>query len=178
MIVEREVHEVETEAGKFYIQILAAELSTVSKWSEGERAHVPAEKVKPRVWLSTSPNFEHDVEQGHLKIRGKAYTINHQLSLLVNGWSNESWWNGAYHNAKDKQLDRSAKTWDLLYDLEREALARWVEEHPNWETESLRYRLEANRDSELDEVRRLAEEASQAGGRAAKWQTRIEALIA
>lgn len=178
MIVTREAHEVETQAGKFYIQILGAELNTVNRWSDDERAYGPVEEIKPRVWLATDPQFKGDAELGHLVIRGRQFTINHQLRRVYDGWQGEPAYDGPYRNGKGKQVDFRSKTYDVLYDLEREALAQFAKDHPEWETESLRQRFEWNRDNDLDKAKRLAKEAADAEARATKWQARIDELTA
>jgi hypothetical protein len=178
MIVTREAHEVETQAGKLYVQILAAELTTTNRWSDEERDYVRTEEVKPRAWVATDPQFKGEVELGHLVIRGRKYTIDHQLRWSEGSWSNESTYGGPYWNEKGKQVDFRAKIWDTLYDLEREALAQFAEEHPDWATESLRQRLEWHRNHDLGEAKRLAKEAAEAETSAAKWQQRIDELTA
>ncbi|MEU0674496.1 hypothetical protein ABZ330_16675 [Streptomyces sp. NPDC006172] len=174
MIVTREAHEIDTDFGKLYIQILQAQLGTVY------REDVLVEEIKPRVWVATDPQFKGEAELGHLKIRGRAWTISHQVQRLTDSerWSSEPTYDGPYRNEKGKQVEYRTKTYDLLYGLEREALDRFAKEHPYWEIESLRQRLEYNRNHELGQAKSLAKELTEAEARAANWQARIDELTA
>ncbi|MEX1655544.1 hypothetical protein ABZ960_20580 [Streptomyces pseudovenezuelae] len=182
---EYETHEVETEAGKFYIRILAAERRTYGGGWRGENA---TEEIKGRVWLSTDPEFKGDAELGHIKIRGRKYTIDHFLQKFPKGqgrldegkfefnWSGETSFGGPYRNEKGQQVNRDAKAYDTLHDLEREALDKFAKDHPDWEKESTLRLFRQTRDNHLSKKRSLELEADQEDIKAALWQKRIDDL--
>lgn len=177
-MAERKTYEIETEAGKFYIQVFAANRRTYAPWNGG--ASHTVEDINGRVRLSTDPQFEGKVSLGHIKIRGRKYTIEHFLtwSPESQGWANESQWRGPYCNDKDQQISHNAKAWDTLYDLEREALAKFAQEYPEWERESTRLLFESERDSYQRKAAAARKEAAEHDAAAAKWQARIDQLAA
>ncbi|QPB09894.1 hypothetical protein KGG73_gp60 [Streptomyces phage Sentinel] len=190
MKIEREVREIETEAGKFYIMVLAAQRKTYSHWDRDADRTIPSEDLIPRVWLATDPQLDGKAELGAIKIRGRKYTIDHQLARLPKGrgyltegrfefnWSSESSYGGPYRNEQRKTLEFRTKTYDVLYDLEREALDKFAKDYPEWETESIRLLFERERDNHAAKSRQLLVEADQHDIKAAQWQKRIDDLAA
>lgn len=189
MKIEREAHKIETAAGTFYVMVLTAHLSNVSRFDEQQNSHL-VEECRPRVWIATDPEFKGDATLGHIKIRGRKYTIDHQVQQLPEGigslvegkveftWNNEPMWGGPYRNESGTEVSFRSKTYDVLYDLEREALDQFAKEYPEWVTESKRLRMEHNRDHEASKAAGLRKEAEQAEQKAAQWQARIDALAA
>jgi hypothetical protein len=184
MKVEREVHEVEVSAGKLYVMVLSAERRT---YGGGWRGETSTEEIKGRVWLATDPEFKGDVELGYVKVRGRKYTIEHPIQRLPEGqarinhetgitwrWNSESSYMGGFRNDKHQQVSFQSKAWDSLGAIEREALDKFAEEHPEWEQESSRLLFERERDHFIDKARKLTVEADQADIQAALWQKRID----
>lgn len=179
---ERETRKVETEAGTFYVRVLAAERKTY--YSDGQNR----EEIQPRAWVSTDPKFESNVELGYVKIRGRKYSVEHTVKR-VPGWSGEHesrepYWQtepsyrGGYRNDKRGPVSYDAKAYGLLRDMESAALDRFAEEHPDWARESTRLLFERERDNHLSKKRRLELEADQEDIEAARWQKRLDDLLA
>ncbi|WJN62605.1 hypothetical protein [Streptomyces phage phiScoe1] len=187
---EQKTHEVETEAGKFYIRILAAERRTFSQFDRDTGESIPAEEVQARVWLATDPEFTGNSTLGHVKIRGRKYTIDHQLRRIPEGkgylddgkfefrWSGETSYGGPYRNEHGKPVGYDAKAWDTLHDAERVALDKFAQEYPEWEKESTLRLFERERAHHASKSRSLIVEADQEDIKAALWQKRIDDLIA
>ncbi|AUG87257.1 hypothetical protein KGG77_gp11 [Streptomyces phage Omar] len=179
---EYETHKVETEAGTFYVRVLAAERKTY--YSGG--AH--REEIQPRAWISTDPEFESNVELGHVKIRGRKYSVEHMVKRMP-GWSNEyetrepywqteSSYRGGYRNDKRGPVSYEAKAYDQLRGMESAALDRFAEQHPDWVRESTRRLFEQERDNHLRKKRSLELEADHEDIEAARWQKRLDDLLA
>lgn len=180
---EKKPYEVETKAGKFYVQIASAERKTYTSLDGAS-----VEEIRGRVRLSTDPEFEGDTKLGHLAIRGRKYAIDHYLVKYPKGlgyrgeddfkflWSNEAQWGGPYYTEKGQQVSRNAKAWDTLYALEREALDQFATENPDWERESTLRLFEYERDHHVYKLRNYEMDAQRERVRVAEWQARIDQL--
>lgn len=179
---EHETHKVETEAGTFYVRVLAGERKTY--YSGGEHR----EEIQPRAWISTDPEFESNVELGYVKIRGRKYSIEHTVKRMP-GWSNEhetrepywqteSSYRGGYRNDKRGPVSYEAKAYSQLREMESAALDRFAEEHPDWARESARRLFERERDHLLSKAETARREAARHEIEAADWQVRIDQLAA
>ncbi|MFE0964084.1 hypothetical protein [Streptomyces fungicidicus] len=187
MKIEREAYEIETDAGTFYALVVSAERDTRYDYDKGERIEV----LTPRVWLSTDPEFKGDVAKGWVKIRGRKYTSEYTYKRLPENpldldregnprkWSIDfKTYNRGRRNDRGGQVDFQAKAYATLDALEEEALAKFEQEHPTWQAESVRARFEYERNHAAEKAERLHREAAALEVEAAKWQARIDELAA
>lgn len=179
---EHTTHKVETEAGTFYVRILAAKRGTY--YQDGQTV----EEITPRARISTDPTFESDVELGYVKIRGRKYSIEHTVKRM-RGWeteheSREPYWQtetgyrSGYRNDKGNLVSYEAKAYGQLRDMESAALDRFVEEHSDWVRESTRRLFEQERNHLLSKAETARQEAAKHEIEASKWQARIDELVA
>ncbi|MEU9795036.1 hypothetical protein AB0E27_31330 [Streptomyces sparsogenes] len=186
---EFETHEIETDAGKFYVRILAAERQTFSSFNRDTGESTPTEEIQGRVWLATDPEFKGDVDLGHVKIRGRKYTIEHLSTRLSKGrlharrgvilhWSAERSYRGGYRNDRGTQVDYHLKAWDVLQEMEEAALDKFEQEHPEWQRESTLRLFERERNHHLNNKQRRERQVAEEAAKAAEWQKRIDELEA
>ncbi|WP_432006331.1 hypothetical protein [Streptomyces parvus] len=180
---EKKTYEIETEGGKFYVQILAADRDARFHW-EGDK-RVEQETIKGRVQVATDAEFEGRVTHGSVKVRGRSYATWHAVEKLPevqaarrggDPWLSEPTYSGGFRNDRGQQVKLDAKAWNALYAMERGALNKFAEENPDWERESARLLFEGKRASALAEKRRLELAADQEDIEAAVWLKRIEDL--
>lgn len=179
---EQKTYEVETESGKFYIRIMAAERKTYSRFDGDTR--VPGEDLNGRLWISTDPDFNGEVEGGHVKIRGRKYAIEQFAQRLPESahypsrWSSESSIQGGFRNDQGRKVKYEAKAYDVLGDIRDQVLDKFAAENPDWQRESARrlFRREAEHHRyKADSHRR---DAAAEDRKAAEWQARIDGLDA
>jgi hypothetical protein len=184
---ERETFEYKIADGKVYIQIRQAERRTYTDYSSGKGDE--KEEIQPRVWISTDPEFKADTDLGYVKVRGRKYAIEHTVKRLPDGearlgrigithWQSETSYRGGYRNDRGGPVSYEAKAYDSLHEIEREALDRFHEEHPEWVTESARLYFEYEVDRHRSKAKRLRQEAHTNEGKANDWQKRIDELAA
>ncbi|KPC89287.1 hypothetical protein ADL35_02280 [Streptomyces sp. NRRL WC-3753] len=186
MKIERDAHEIKTEAGTFYVLVQSAERGSHYDFDK----KVTVEDITPRVWISTDPEFKGDVEKGHVKIRGRKYSTEYTYKRLpdnqgrldrhgiVMKWTTDvRTWNGGRRNDKGRQLDYETKAYGVLSEWEVEALNAFETAHPNWQTESVLRLFEYERNRETERAESLRREASAHEIEAQKWQVRIDDLM-
>ncbi|MFJ6680561.1 hypothetical protein [Streptomyces werraensis] len=174
---EYETHKVETETGTYYIRILAAEHKTYSRHRRNEST--PGEDLNPRVLLSTDPDFEDNLDGDHVKVRGRKYAIEEYLTYNRDRktWHHESSYRGSFVSApRGKKVDYMSKTWDVLRGYVDQALAKFAEQYPDFERESIaqlfRYMV-SHHQSKAESLRR---DARGEDAQAAEWQARLDEL--
>ncbi|MFJ6183736.1 hypothetical protein [Streptomyces sp. NPDC092295] len=177
--------EYEIANGKLYLRVLMAERRVFQRW-DGD-VSLPVEEMRPRVYVSTDPEWQGNVDLGFVKVRGRKYTIE-QISKRMpeaeirhrtgdtSYWTHESSYLGGYRNDRGGRVTYQAKAWDSLGAIEREVLDRFHEEHPEWVKDSTRKLFEYERNHLTSEAKTKRKEADEADEKAAKWQARIDQL--
>ncbi|MEU6056961.1 hypothetical protein [Streptomyces sp. NPDC047097] len=185
---ESKIYEYEIASGKVFIEVISADRRTFTDYSTG--SGVPGEAIEPRVRLSTDPEFKGDVDLGFVKVRGRKYAIENYVKRLPEGhgilrlnqsgiemrWSSEPSYSGGFRNDRGSRVAYQAKAYDALSEIERQALDRFHEEHPEWVVESTRQLFQYQVSRYANDARRRLEEAEKANAKAAKWQARISGL--
>lgn len=172
--------EITVAAGTFYVRVLPAERTNY--YHDGEYV----EEIQPRVQISTDPEFKADTDLGHVKIRGRKYAIEHVMKRVlyfIDGamtptWTSETSHRGGYRNDKGQKVSLEAKAWDVLHQAEKDAIEFFTVTHPEFERESTRLLFERERDNHLSRKRHLELEADQEDIQAARWQKRLDDLLA
>ncbi|MEV5330833.1 hypothetical protein [Streptomyces werraensis] len=170
----------ETVAGTFYARPLSAERRTY--YSGGEYV----EEIQPRVWLATDPEFKADTDLGHLKIRGRKYAIANVMKLsdvwtgerMEKRWQSEASYGGGFRNDKGQKVGYDTKAYDALRQAELDAIELYAVTFPEWERESARLLFERERDHHLSKKRNLLQDANREDVEAARWQKRLDDLLA
>lgn len=179
---DRKTYEVEVEGDKFYIQILAAERKT---YGSGWRGDGETEVITGRVRVATDAKFEGRVGNGLVKVRGRAYAMEHTVSVASEAqvrysgdkWSNEPTYRGGYRNDKNQQVKYEAKAYGVLRTMEHVALDKFDEENPDWERESTRLLFERERDNHRHTAALRRDEAAAEDRKAAVWTDRLNELL-
>ncbi|MGW7434700.1 hypothetical protein [Streptomyces sp. NPDC054849] len=185
---EQIIHTVEIADGTIHIKVLMAERKTYTNWDGNERREV--EELQARAWVSTDPEFKSDTDLGFVKIRGRKYAIEHVIKRLPEGrgyldrhgiamkWQSEASYRGGYRNDRGSQVSYDAKAYGQLGEIEREALNQFEKDNPMWITDSIRLLFEYERNHLEGKAKRKRDEAKQHEAEAAKWQARIDELLA
>ncbi|WP_436739952.1 hypothetical protein [Streptomyces sp. BBFR102] len=172
-MIEYTTHEVETETGKYYVRILAAERKTYT--TEGG----PGEDLIPRVQLSTDPKFGDDLTLDHVKVRGRKYAIEEYLTYnrTRKTWHFESSYRGSFRSApQGKKVDFRAKTWDVLRVYVEEALAEFAKQYPDFERESIAQLFQYKVSHHQSKAESLRREARGRDAQADEWQARLDEM--
>lgn len=177
------VHEYEIAGGKVYIRILPAELKTYGRNGKPE-----SEELRPRVEIATDPEFQVHVNKGFVMLRGRKYAIGDTVRRLpegegrlddhgfTKGWYQEPAYFAGFRNEVGAKVNRETKAYGALRELEFGALNRFEEDHPDWQTESIRTLFEIQRDAQNGKAKDAREKAAKAIREADEWQARIDQL--
>ncbi|MGW8630583.1 hypothetical protein [Streptomyces sp. NPDC055793] len=177
-MTEHTTHTVETETGTYYIRIVAAERKTFSVY-DGE-ASKPGEDLIPRIWISTDPDFEGDVDNGYVKIRGRKYAIEQFIQRLPANttyptrWSSEPSYRGGFRNDQGRKVKYEAKAYDTLGDMRDAALKQFAAQNPTWERESIARLFRRETEHHQYKANNLRKEAAAEDRQAAEWQARLD----
>lgn len=133
---------VETKYGKLYIVVARAERDS---YHDMERGSVT--DLRPVVWAASDPAFTANPNAAeHWTIRGRAYAVHHHLfyggrGLVTQGWNRDSPpYAGGFRADHGGQVERTSKTFDLMWEATTTALDTFHADYPGWE-ELSRYLL-------------------------------------
>lgn len=186
MKVDTDPIKLDTPLGALYVAV-----TTAKEDSFHDRGRGLVTELRPRLWVSTTPDFEADPHHAeHLTIRGRAYAVLrsfyfHDLSHITydNGvnagrWHRESApHRGGYRTDRGAPVEFRTATYELIDDTVTAALDAFAAAHPQWGELSCYLLLISQHRSEQGTAAVLRSQAAEHEARAVELYREAEPLI-